>query len=240
MPPAASTSAQGAATRLLILGCVRIFQPVHGYFLRRELVSWEVDDWAHVHPGSIYHALKSLTRDGLLEEVPAPAGSPRPTRTLYRLTADGEQDFLTLLRAGLLTLDDPVLFLTAITMAPALSRSEVLAAVERRAALLEEVAALRERMVEAVLRSPETPDMASEVPRVLLARTRAELDWAHDYLRRVRAGAYAFDGEPADWTPTPEQVDAVLVAGVGPGAAPGTRRSGAATDGTDPTEPQDT
>ena len=55
---------QGSSTRLLVLGCVRIFQPVHGYFLRRELVSWEVDQWAHVHPGSIYNALKSLTRCG--------------------------------------------------------------------------------------------------------------------------------------------------------------------------------
>ena len=66
--PAPATP-QGSSTRLLVLGCVRIFQPVHGYFLRRELVSWEVDQWAHVHPGSIYNALKSLTRSGLLEEV---------------------------------------------------------------------------------------------------------------------------------------------------------------------------
>ena len=74
----APASAQGSATRLLVLGCVRIFQPVHGYFLRRELVSWEVDRWAHVHPGSIYNALKSLTKAGLLEEVGVVAEGPRP------------------------------------------------------------------------------------------------------------------------------------------------------------------
>ena len=84
--PAPATP-QGSSTRLLVLGCVRIFQPVHGYFLRRELVSWEVDQWAHVHPGSIYNALKSLTRSGLLEEVGVVADGPRPQRTTYRLTA---------------------------------------------------------------------------------------------------------------------------------------------------------
>src|SRR3954454_16465024 len=89
-------SSQGSSTRLLVLGCVRIFQPVHGYFLRRELVSWEVDQWAHVHPGSIYNALKSLTRAGLLEEVAGGTEGPRPPRTTYRLTAEGDDEFFAL------------------------------------------------------------------------------------------------------------------------------------------------
>jgi DNA-binding PadR family transcriptional regulator len=55
-------------TRLLILGAVRIFQPVHGYLVRRELMSWQVDRWAHLNPGSVYNALRSLARDGYLEE----------------------------------------------------------------------------------------------------------------------------------------------------------------------------
>ena len=65
-----------------MLGCVRIFQPVHGYFLRRELASWEIERWARIHPGSIYNALKMLTRAGLLEEIETPAGT-RPQRTTY-------------------------------------------------------------------------------------------------------------------------------------------------------------
>jgi hypothetical protein len=35
-----------SSTRLLMLGAVRIFQPVHGYFVRRELLTWRVDQWA--------------------------------------------------------------------------------------------------------------------------------------------------------------------------------------------------
>ena len=83
MPGPRDLASQGSATRLLVLGCVRIFQPVHGYFLRRELVSWEVERWAHIHPGSIYNALKTLTKAGPAggdrEPGRAPGRSGRPT-----------------------------------------------------------------------------------------------------------------------------------------------------------------
>jgi len=207
----------GSSTRLLVLGCVRIFQPVHGYFLRRELVTWEVDRWAHVHPGSIYNALKSLTRSGLLEEVGVAAAGPRPPRTTYRLTAAGEEEFLTLVRSGLLTVDDPTLFLTAVNMSFVLSRDEVVAAVTSRVGRLEEYLALLATQVEQILAAKDTPDTATEVPRLISARTRGELEWARDYLDRIQGGAYAFQGEPPLWSPTPEQIEIARAAGVGPG-----------------------
>ena len=49
-----------SSTRLLVLGVVRIFQPVHGYDVRRELLSWRVDQWANVAPGSIPHPETSI------------------------------------------------------------------------------------------------------------------------------------------------------------------------------------
>ncbi len=58
-----------STTRLLILGVVRIFQPVHGYDVRRELLSWGADKWANVQPGSIYHAVRKMTEEELLSEV---------------------------------------------------------------------------------------------------------------------------------------------------------------------------
>ena len=85
-----------SVTRLLVLGAVQIFQPAHGYLVRRELVSWEAERWAHLNPGSIYHALKILTRQGLLAEEPAAqAASPGPaakaaSRVRSRATASNE------------------------------------------------------------------------------------------------------------------------------------------------------
>ena len=53
-------------TRLLLLGGVLLFEPVNGYQLRRELLSWQVEDRAHIDPGSIYSGLSTLTRQGTL------------------------------------------------------------------------------------------------------------------------------------------------------------------------------
>lgn len=58
-----------SATRMLVLGVVELVGEAHGYVVRRELKSWAADKWANVQPGSIYHALKSLVKDGLLEPV---------------------------------------------------------------------------------------------------------------------------------------------------------------------------
>src|SRR5690606_2830766 len=59
-------SADVSVTRMMILGLVRWMQPVHGYDVRRELLSWSADKWANIQPGSIYHALRKLTEEGLL------------------------------------------------------------------------------------------------------------------------------------------------------------------------------
>ena len=36
---------------MLLLGAVALFEPVNGYQIRRELLSWQVDRWAHTNPG---------------------------------------------------------------------------------------------------------------------------------------------------------------------------------------------
>src|SRR5205814_10629123 len=82
-----------SSTRLLILGVVRWFQPVHGYDVRREVLSWHADEWANVAPGSIYHALKKLAEEGLLREVSTEQVGARPARTRYEITAKGEEAF---------------------------------------------------------------------------------------------------------------------------------------------------
>jgi len=213
--PRPAHGSSGSATRLLILGGVRIFQPVHGYFLRRELVSWRVDEWANVHPGSIYNALRSLARAGLLEEVLTSSAGARPARTTYRLTPTGEHEFFDLLRSALSATDDPIAFLAAINMTSTLPRSDVVDAVELHINALERQLELNGQLVDEMLASSEVPNTATEVVRVMIARTSGELTWALDYVARVRGGAYSFVGEEPDWTPSAAQIDAVLEAGVG-------------------------
>jgi len=84
-------------TRLLLLGAVAIFEPVNGYQIRRELVSWGVESWANIRPFRRLY-------DAAVTEV-------RPTAPLAFQTAlsllplVGRQDATALLRERLANLD---------------------------------------------------------------------------------------------------------------------------------------
>src|SRR3954453_16102826 len=87
-----------SATRLLVLGAIRIMQPVHGYDVRRELLSWRLEELANVKPGSIYGAIRTLAKDGCIEVHSRESDESRPERTTYVLTGEGEKEFQVLLR----------------------------------------------------------------------------------------------------------------------------------------------
>lgn len=192
-----------SSTRLLILGAVRIFQPVHGYFVRRELSTWRVDEWAHLNPGSVYNALRRLARDGFVEEVARGADDP-PARTSYRLTPDGEAEFFDLLRTGLWTVDPfaPDALLAAVSFLPALRRDEVDAALLHR---IEQIAATN-RMLDFAVRDAiedgQKPPHVAELLRLGAARQRGEREWAQALLARVRDGELSFAGEGEPWQPS--------------------------------------
>jgi len=179
-------------TRLLVLGAVRIFQPAHGYLVRRELLTWRVDQWAAMHPGSIYNMLRTLTRDGMLEEVEADGGKPH--RTSYRLTADGETEFLTLVREALWQIapNEPRALMAGVAFMWALSREEVIDALESRVAQLEGLHASLGFSSESTRRDPAKPSHVVELLLLADARSQGELAWVRGLLERVRAGEHEF------------------------------------------------
>ena len=73
---------------MMILGLVKWMQPVHGYDVRRELLSWSADKWANVQPGSIYHALRKLTEEGLLRAVATEQVGARSADVAFDQVAD--------------------------------------------------------------------------------------------------------------------------------------------------------
>lgn len=187
-----------SATRLLILGVVRIFQPVHGYFVRRELLSWHAEDWAHLNPGSIYNGLRTLTRDGYLEEVGTETQGGRPARTTYRLTPDGDTEFLTLMRDALWNVEPhaPATLLAAWSFAPAFGRKEVVTAFEHRLAQIAASAQASEYAIADIRRDGTKPAHVVEHVRLAQARLDGEAQWLTAVLERLRAGEYWFAGEP--------------------------------------------
>jgi DNA-binding PadR family transcriptional regulator len=187
-----------SATRLLLLGTVRIFQPVHGYLVRRELLSWHADAWANLNPGSVYNGLRSLARDGFVEEVGTETEGGRPARTTYRLTGDGESEFLQLLRDALWKVSpfEPADLMAGWSFAWALKRDEVIAALDHRLEQIEASARAVGYAIEDIPNTPTTPDTVAEHYRLAQARLDGEAAWARQLLERLRAGEYWFDGEP--------------------------------------------
>jgi DNA-binding PadR family transcriptional regulator len=196
-----------SATRLLLLGTVRIFQPVHGYFVRRELLSWHADSWANLNPGSVYNGLRSLARDGFVEEVGTEAEGGRPARTTYRLTGDGETEFLRLERNALWNVSlESADLMAAWSFAWALKRDEVIAAMEARVEQIEASARATGFAIDDIPGNHNTPDTVAEHYRLAQARLDGEAAWARQLLDRLRAGEYWFEGEPdPPWSSAPRQ-----------------------------------
>jgi DNA-binding PadR family transcriptional regulator len=179
-----------SSTRLLVLGVVRIFQPVHGYDVRRELLSWRVDQWANVAPGSIYNALKTLTKDKFLKVAGTGQVGGRPERTQYSLTADGEQEYQTLLRATwwrvLPPIDD---LMPALCFMPTLSQEELIAALEHRISGIEGVIKHIE-FARKGIQPPDTPEHVKELYDRMRAQMAAEIPWARTLIQRLRDKVY--------------------------------------------------
>ncbi|MCW2535733.1 MAG: Transcriptional regulator, PadR family [Modestobacter sp.] len=180
-----------STTRLLLLGAVRIFQPVHGYLLRRELLSWQVEDWGNVNPGSIYSGLRTLAKHGLLAEEP---GEP----IAYRLTADGEVEFQRLLAQALREPDpgDASRLLGGLCFMTVLPRAEVREALRARALVLEAMVSGSAAMARSIQESRLAPASTVELSLVIGHWLGGELAWVHELCGRIDAGHYRFAGDP--------------------------------------------
>lgn len=179
-----------SSTRLLVLGVVRSRQPVHGYDLRRELMSWKVDMWAGVKSGSIYHALTKMAAEGLLEPVDTDRVGGRPARTRYRLTAEGEREYQRLLHQELWHVHGPVdPFQVAFALVWDVPPAEAAAALRHRAGQLRGMC----EGVEASLENPteewpRPPAHVAEMLRLTVARGWAEVEWCERVADRAEKG----------------------------------------------------
>ena len=190
---------------MMILGLVQMMQPVHGYDVRRELLTWHADKWANVQPGSIYHGLRKLTEEQLLREVATEQVGARPARTTYEITDKGAAEFQSLLRGNwwsLATPPDP--FMAAFSFLPVLPRSEASAALRNRATQLE----AGNKQLQAAMSSDwvlTKPPYVSWMWERAIACAEAEISWCERTARRIEEGesylpvAAGPGVEPAGW-----------------------------------------
>ena len=191
-----------SATRLLVLGVVRMYGRAHGYQVRRELLTWSADQWANIGPGSIYHALKKMAQEKLLEEVSTDVdeGEARgPDRTAYQLTPDGETEFQLLLAKSLSEPDESVQglfrFNAAITFLPGLPRARVISLLGHR---ITHMRGHRANLQDVLEHGNDwgQPVHVKELYLLWLTNMDATLGWLEGLVSRLEAGEYVMADDP--------------------------------------------
>lgn len=198
----ASTPPIPPTTPLLLLGVVGIFGPVNGYQIRRELLSWQVDKWANVNPGSIYHALGKLSDSGHLTRREVSDGSREVS--VYEITESGRARLHSMLEHAMIGVDvfDRSAFQAAFNLLPLLGDDHATTLLQQRVVTLQEV--VREYTADTEPgANPYAPPHAMEGARLWLRLAQAEADWLTDVIADVRNGTLSFL-ENTDWTPPPD------------------------------------
>jgi len=191
-------------TRMLVLGVVSIFEPANGYQIRRELLSWGVEQWADLKPGSVYSMLSTLTKQHLLIRHDLHEGTR--SVAVYAVSEAGRSEFQQLVAGGLGESDtmDRTVFKTALSFSPFLSREDVLRGIRRR---LGRVAEMRNDLTDKIELNAQVPVIPPQVVHSLVLDVNlidAELRWLRDFVTMLEAGSMSFAGEPGGWAPAPD------------------------------------
>ncbi|KAA6214789.1 PadR family transcriptional regulator [Streptomyces albofaciens JCM 4342] len=185
-----------SAIRLLVLGAVRQHGRAHGYQVRNDLEYWGAHEWSNAKPGSIYHALKQMAKQGLLHAHDiAPSTVGGPPRTEYEMTEAGTAEYFKLLRDSLSRHDRKVDELSAaIGFIVDLPREEAVALLKERVRGLEE---WRKSVTEYYTPAdgPEQLGHIGEIMNMWVNAADTGADWTRGLIDRIERGAYVFAGE---------------------------------------------
>ena len=181
---------------MLLLGAVALFEPVNGYQIRRELLSWQVDRWAHTNPGSIYHGLGALAAGGHLRRHDLADGGR--TVAVYEMTEAGRVELDRLMTAALETVDpyERTAFHVAFSMLPLLDDDRA------HQALTTRLAGLEASVAELAVDDPvDVPPHARRSVVLWHDLAAAELAGLRETVRLVEQGGL---GGATGWTPPPD------------------------------------
>ncbi|MHB1171816.1 MAG: PadR family transcriptional regulator [Lacisediminihabitans sp.] len=195
-------------TRMLVLGVTQIFEPANGYQLRRELLSWDVEAWANINPGSIYSMLSTLTKQGMLSRADLVATPGARPVAVYSTTKEGRQELLRLVGNGLTEVDsfDQAGFYTALSiMATVLTRGEIIGLLEMRQKNLARALSGILATIHALDETKSAPPHVARLLEFAVTLRTAEQQWLAGFLEALHAGEMAFAGEEGmeQWKPLP-------------------------------------
>ncbi|WP_328329681.1 PadR family transcriptional regulator [Streptomyces sp. NBC_00455] len=190
-----------SAIRLLVLGAVRQHGRAHGYQVRNDLEYWGAHEWSNAKPGSIYHALKQLAKQGkLLAHETAPSTAGGPPRTEYEMTAAGRDEYLRLLREALVTYDQKMdVMSAALGCIVDLERAEAVALLKERVRAMETWrAAVTEHYIPED--GPQQLGHIGEIMNLWVHTADGGAEWTRGLIERIEGGVYVFAGEGEPFT----------------------------------------
>ena len=182
-----------STVRLLVLGVVRMHGTAHGYGIHRELMSWRVDTWTAVKPPSIYHAVKQLNREGLLNDSGRQDSPHGPARVMYRLTAAGDEEFFRLLESALVSPDIEE-FGAGIAFMQTLSRRRVVELLTQQFTITERIDIELDAM-KPQWPDPDAPPHAEHLLDLWRGVFKSNARWTTAMLDRLSAGEFRFVDE---------------------------------------------
>ncbi|WP_462413074.1 PadR family transcriptional regulator [Neobacillus sp. Marseille-QA0830] len=123
--------------RLMVLGLLRI-KALSGYEIQQILQTNQSDIWAGVLPGSIYHALKKMDKEGLAE-VDSVEQTGHRIKAIYKITEKGKEEFFLLVKESLRekSVSLPSTLYAAMSFMQELTLEEKLAGLEEQLQILE-------------------------------------------------------------------------------------------------------
>ena len=123
--------------RLMVLGILRT-KPMSGYEIQQVLQVSQTDRWAGILPGSIYHALKKMEKEELVE-IDSMEQTGHRTKAIYKITSKGEEEFVNLLKESLSapSVQLPTQLYTGLSFIASLDKHAVLEALHSQKQIIE-------------------------------------------------------------------------------------------------------
>ena len=175
--------------KLMVLGVMHREKQAHGYQVYRELVSWQAETWTKIRPGSIYHALTQLSKEGMLINEGLEDGQKGSSKTIYSITDKGEAELVKLVEEALVSYDQEVFtaglaFMSILTRRRTIQLSEVrLDNHEKTLAFLNELP--RDNI-------PATPKQHTAIISSWSVLFYSSAEWQKRFVNELKNGMYRF------------------------------------------------
>ena len=173
----------------MVLGVIRRRGQTHGYQVLHDLTSWQAETWTKIRPGSVYHALAQLTKEGVLVEKDTEKGGRGSAKTIYALTKKGEKELFALIEDALVSYDQEI-FTAGLAFMSMLPRAHALTRDKERLTNLEKTVEFLENLPRNDI--PETPKQNSAIISSWSAIFSSSAVWQRQFVEDLHHGKYEF------------------------------------------------